>query len=150
MTSQGGNVDQVIDGILKEASEQDAPRETENRNNDRHPYNGFVVLILLDQTGNASSPLLLRAEDISTGGIGIVSRHMFHIGSIGAVQMLRSDGKTALIGVKVKHCRYTGDMRHHSGLEFIPVPARIKEAHFTADDGRKPLIHTMMTESRAA
>lgn len=150
MASAGNNKNQVIDGIVKRASKQDALYESENRDMDRYPYHGHIVLILLDYSGNPSPPLLLRAADISTGGIGVVSRHMFHTGSIGAVQMLRSDGKAEIIGVKVKHCRYAGDMKHHSGFEFAPVPERIKESYFMSSNGSEYLVHAMMAAARVA
>jgi len=148
MAAQGGSTNQVVDGIMRMASEQEAPRETESRDAERHPYHGHIALILLDQSGNAAPPVLLQTEDISTGGIGVISRHMFHTDSTGAVQMIRSDGKTVIIGVKVKHCRYAGDLRHRSGFEFVPIPMKIKESHFLADDGKTPLIYAMLANGK--
>jgi hypothetical protein len=150
MTQHETNTDQVIDGIVRMAQDQQPPLERENRNNDRLPYSGHVALILLDQSGTPIPPMLLQAADISRSGIGVTSRHMFHVGSVGAMQMLRSDGKSAIVGVKVRHCRYTGNMQHHSGFEFMAVPHQIKDSHFKAPTGAPSLIESMLARHKAA
>jgi hypothetical protein len=144
MTSGGSNENLLSDEIIQMASEPTSPPEFELRDSDRHSYKGYLVLILLDRSGNPGEPIFLQAENISTGGIGVVSRYMFHVGSIGAAQLLRSDGKTAIVGVEVKHCRYVGDMRHSSGFQFTAVPPRIKQSHFMTENGRRSLIQAMM------
>jgi hypothetical protein len=56
---------------------------------------------------------------------------MLHTGHEGVVLMKRSNSDEVMLGVKVVHCSYIGDMNHQSGLRFIDVPDR-----FSLDDFR--------------
>jgi hypothetical protein len=55
---------------------------------------------------------------------------MIHPGIEGAVQLVRSDGRTALIGVRSAYCRYIGGMMHETGLRFVPLPGRLRVDSF--------------------
>ena len=108
----------------------------ERRSRQRVPYDATVALILLGPDGYRSEPILLRAKDISAGGVCVISRNMIHVGAAGAMQLVRSDGRAALVGVQVRHCRYVGKMQHQTGLQFSDMPEGLSPKDFLDQDGR--------------
>lgn len=122
----------------------------ERRNKARHPYDALVAMVLCDGDGGRSKPQVLQAKDISVGGICLVSRHMMHPGAIGALQLARSDGNVALVGIQVMHCRYVGEMLHQTGLQFIAMPEGLTRDDFLSHEGAMPLLDPNITDQCAA
>jgi hypothetical protein len=122
------------------------PRD--RRSKRRHAYRAYVVIILVSPTGDRGKPILLRAKDISHTGMRVSSKQMIYPGSEGAVQMIRSNGRIALIGIEVKYCKYVGDMEHHTGLEFIPLPRGLTTDDFLDRDGRMVLLDPLLERNR--
>jgi len=112
----------------------------ERRVKKRHAYDSRVVLILITPAGERSKPMVLQARDISMGGMCVVSRQMIHPGLDGALQLVRSDGKTAVVGAKVRYCRYAGKMEHYTGLQFGPLPAGLSAEDFLDSNGAPTLL----------
>jgi len=112
----------------------------ERRSRERVPYDATVALILLGPDGYRSEPMLLQAKDISAGGICVISRNMIHVGALGAMQLVRSDGRAALVGVQVRHCRYVGQMLHHTGMQFTDMPDGLSPKDFLDREGRMKIL----------
>lgn len=138
--------DSITDRLIDRASgEVPAPTTVEDRRNkERHPYTLLVGLVLLDENRELLPPLLLRARDISVGGIGLSSRGPLDVGRRGVLQLVRSNGNLALAGVEVKHCRYVKDLEHIVGMCFIPMPAGFRTEDFLDDQGRLTLFDPLL------
>jgi hypothetical protein len=121
-------IDRLID--IARGSAQVSAEERENRDTKRVAFSGSVALVQVTATGDRTRPLIVRCKNISPGGLCIVSRQMLHIGHGGAVMMQRSNGTTVLLGARVVHCSYIGNMEHESGIEFTPLPEGISERDF--------------------
>lgn len=136
-----------VDRIIDVAAQEAAPttETVERRARERHPYDAMVGLILLDDDDRPSGPRVLRAKDLSEGGLCLTSRTALPVGCRGAVQLVRSDGRMALTGVEVRHCRYVEDQAHEIGFMFIPLPQGVTRDQFTDANGRMtpvdPLLH---------
>lgn len=115
-----------------------APRE--RRRHARHPFAGRVGLVLEDRGG----PLLLHAVDLSVSGVQVQSSTPLTVGARGAMQMVRSDGRFALLGVEVRHCRYDGERRHGAGLAFGALPPSLPRERFVDAHGRLALIDPLL------
>ena len=87
-----------------------------------------------------TTKILLRAKDISRGGIRVVGRQQVVEGRMGAVQLVRSNGQVALIGIRVQHCeRLDGSTGYEMGLQFAPLPAGLSPDDFLDDQNMKLL-----------
>jgi hypothetical protein len=113
----------------------------------RVEYHDYVALLLISPTGDRGRPFVLRARNISLYGISVVSRNMLFPGSYGAMQLLRSDGELALVGVRVKASRYIGNMQHHTGMAFVPLPDGVSAEEFLDRQGRLVLMDPMLREN---
>ena len=120
---------------------------TDRRNIRRVPYRDYVALLLISPTGDRGRPIVLRARNISVYGISVVSRHMIYPGSVGAMQLLRSDGQLALVGVRVKVSRYIGNMEHHTGMAFMPLPHGVTAEEFLDRNGRLVLMDPQLRDN---
>jgi hypothetical protein len=130
--------DELIDAAAHAA---DAPSaDVEKRNAVRHPFDQLVAVALVSSSQPAAAVQVVRACDLSVSGIGVISRHMMHPGSTGAVHMLKSDGRSALLGVQVRYSRYVGDAGHRTGLQFTPLPEQINASVFLDRHGRSLLL----------
>lgn len=137
--------DQLIDiasGAVNAASAD------ERRARRRLNYEALVALVLIGPTGSRGQPQVVKAKDLSITGIGVVSRHMMYPGSQGALQIVRSDGRAALVGVQVRHSRYIGNMEHYTGLKFIPLPSGISTRDFIDRHGRMVLLDPALKQNR--
>jgi hypothetical protein len=119
----------------------------ERRGGRRVPYQAYVALLLISPTGDRCRPVVLRARNISHHGISVVSRNMIYPGSTGAMQLVRSDGRVALVGVKVKASKYMGGMEHHSAMSFIPLPQGVATDEFLDKHGRMMLLDPLLREN---
>lgn len=137
----------ITDQLIDQAAHMQAAGEAreEKRAQERHPYDAPAAIVLLSHEGQFSRPIPVRTADISHGGMRVVSRNMIHPGAHGAVQLLRSNGQVAVVGVRVMHCRYAGEMQHHTGLKFEPLSAKFTADRFLDAHGN-PLIAPQPTK----
>lgn len=126
------------------------PAELAPRGQDRVPYTGHVVLVLITAEGDRTQPIVADAREISVDEISIVSRQMLHPGAAGAMQMMRSDGRLALVGVEVRGSTYIGNMQHITACRFVPLPATMPVDEFLDEDGRLKLLDPCLMENRAS
>ena len=128
-TSTATRADHLIDVACGAAPKADNAQQ-DRRDRERQPYEASVNLMLLTQGGTISPVQLLRAKDISAGGLCLRSRNMIHPGQRGAVQLVRSDGSVAVVGIHVLRCMYVGNMTHEIGMRFIDIPSGLTPEDF--------------------
>jgi hypothetical protein len=128
----------LTDQLIDEASELTSS-VVERRSQQRHPFDGRIVMLLLSETGTPLPPIVVHGKNISSGGMCVVSRQMIHPESLGAIQLARTDGRVALIGIQVRYSVYVGNMRHNTGIEFVPLPPTIEANDFLDPDGKSLL-----------
>lgn len=110
-------LDHVIDVASGAVPDDDSLRE--HRDAQRMECDEQVALVQRTPDGGKSICTVVRARDISPGGMGVTSRYMLHVGHNGAMLITRSDGQQVILGIRVVHCQYTGDGGHESGLVFL-------------------------------
>lgn len=113
MNSASRSTDQIIDHVGSDHL------RIEKRDRRRYPYPMVATLRFAAPPGGVETVVQVQAIDLSQGGIRIRSRGMFHVGAEGTIELTRSDGSCTLVGVKVCHCKYVGNMQHETGLQFI-------------------------------
>ena len=129
-------VDQLID--LASGKADDLPGgapDAENRGRRRMDWAGPVAFVQWTPEGLKSIATIVQCRNISSTGLCVMSRYMLHAGHEGVVLMKRSNGEEVMLGVKVVHCSYIGDMNHQSGLRFIDVPDRFSLDDFRDEQG---------------
>jgi hypothetical protein len=136
MSADAPITDQVIDVV---AQAKGVPHGGDRRAGERYPYTASVGIVLIAATGERYPPMVVQARNLSAFGISVVSRLMIHPGSGGAVQLVKSDGTAALVGVAVRYCHYLGHRQHATGLEFTRLPPGLKAEEFLDARGRMPL-----------
>jgi len=119
----------------------------ERRNTRRVRYQAWVALLLVSPEGDRGRPMIFRARDISLRGIRVIGRHMIYPGSQGVLQLMRSDGRLALMGVTVQSSRYAGNMEHQTGLRFGPLPRGWTAREFVDRRGQMNLLHPRLREN---
>lgn len=72
--------------------------------------------------GRLSAPVVHIAQDLSQGGLSIVSRSLVYPGTVGVVLLRKSNDDAMLRGLRVVHCRYIGNAEHFVGAQWIPLP----------------------------
>ena len=137
--------DHIIDAA--EALQSPAPEVIEQRRQKRVPYDSLVALVLSLPNGQRSRPMVLRARDVSGDGIQVVSSHEIPVGAEGVMQLVRSDGQFALVGIRALHCRYEGHMEHRSGILFIPMPQGFTREDFVDAHGRMVLLDPLLRQN---
>ncbi|MCP3902146.1 MAG: hypothetical protein GY715_00805 [Planctomycetes bacterium] len=129
-------IDRIID-VARGVLDPD-PTDVENRGTRRHDYGGLVAFVQWTPTGGKSISTVVRCKNISSTGLCIQSRYMLHVGHEGALLMLRSSGEEVMLGVKVVHSAYVGEMTHESGLEFCEVHENFSVDDFRDEHGNMP------------
>ena len=139
----------VTDALIDVAEEFGIkPRSgSERRTRRRYRYDDYVALLLVAPTGDRGRPQVLRAKDISFNGISVRSKNMIYPGSAGALQLLRSDGTVALVGVTVIGSRYLGNMQHLTGMLFTGLPPGVTVDEFLDRHGRLILMDPMLRQN---
>jgi hypothetical protein len=127
--------------------EVSAATAPDRRAHPRHAYEALVGLILVDERGTMCPPLVVRARDLSEGGLSIISRRPIETGRRGVVQLVRADGRHAVAGVEVRHCRYVEDQAHDIGLKFAPLPEGVRQEDFLDASGRIALFDPLLAEN---
>jgi len=117
--SSGEMIDHLIDIVNGEA--QPESEDLEHRTTRRYEHDAAIGFVQMTPSGVKSIPTVMC----------VISRYMLHVGHEGAVLMRRSNGTKVILGVRVVHCNYIGEMKHQSGYEFIDLPVQ-----FTMDDFR--------------
>jgi hypothetical protein len=129
-------IDHIID-VASGAAEADAS-DVENRGTRRFEYGGEIALVQWTPTGGKSIPTTVRCKNVSSSGMCVVSRYMLHVGHEGAILIKRSNGEEVILGVKVVHCSYVGDMDHESGVEFVECSDQFSLEDFRDAEGNLP------------
>ncbi|MBL0922181.1 MAG: hypothetical protein IBJ10_08655 [Phycisphaerales bacterium] len=129
----------TLDDCLTNAAKIGAGRkpseDNDRRDHGRHPYHKDVPVYWLGELNRSSEVALLRASDVSVGGIRLVCRHMLYPGAKGVVQLTRQAAEHAIVGIEVMYTDYIGDMRYASGCRFIAVPQELLSTRFMQGDG---------------
>ena len=138
--------DQIIDAAA--ALKAGAPDEgAEKRAQKRHAYDSLVAVMLAPVGVGRSRPIVLRASDLSAGGISVAGSGLLPVGAPGVLQLVRMDGRFALVGIEVRHCRYIAPMTHQTGLQFIPLPDSFTREEFLDEDGRMILMDPLLRQN---
>jgi hypothetical protein len=140
-------ISQEADRIIDQAAALEAGAccpVVEQRRQQRFDYKALVGLMLSRPGGSRSEPMVLRARDISSGGVSLLSSHPIAAGSEGVMQLVRSDGQFALVGVVARHCRYAGHMEHRTGFQFAPLPEGFRREDFLDEEGRLVLFDGLL------
>ncbi|MCZ6834139.1 MAG: PilZ domain-containing protein [Planctomycetota bacterium] len=145
MTGTSSNsVNQIID---KATGSSENAEKKERRGQKRHPYELLVGLILVDEQGQCSDSIVLRAINLSPGGVCLSSRQALEPGQQGVVQLMRTNGTYALAGVEIRHCHYIEDQNHIVGLQFKPFPKGLKRESFLDEQGHLRLFDPLLKEN---
>lgn len=133
------DADLMIDIAAGVADEAVATRE--RRSEKRYPYTELVGTAQIDERGRILESCGLQAKNISVGGICLLGRNVFTAGTSIVMQLVRSDGSSAIVGGCVQHCRYIGEMQHETGVVFAPLPPNVKPTEFIEETGRMRTLH---------
>jgi hypothetical protein len=140
------NSRKIADRLIDIASGKINPAalSSDRRNRRRIPFDATVAVVLMGPDDRIGRPMALQAKDISIGGMCVTSRKMLYPGSRGAMQLVRSNGQMAIVGVQVQHCRYAGEMQHHIGFKFIPLAANVDAKAFVGRNGQMIVLDTSL------
>jgi hypothetical protein len=138
------DLDRLIAVARGEAEVEEGDKE--HRKMRRCRMDGQLAFVQTTNTGGKSIATTVQCRDIGPGGIGITCRHMLHVGYEGAVLMPRPKRVHTIVGVKVTHCRYVGDMCHEAGLIFTGALPNFEIDDFRDEQGNLP----RLTECRRA
>lgn len=138
------DADRMIDIAAGVADE--AVVSQERRNEKRYPYTELVGAAQIDSQGGVKEAQGLQGKNISVGGICLTGRAVFTAGTNVVMQLVRSNGSSAIVGGRVQHCRYVGDMQHETGIVFTPLPSNVKRAQFIEESGRMRVLHPTLRE----
>jgi hypothetical protein len=131
-------LDRIID-IARGASPA-GPSERENREACRIPYTGTVAMITIRPTGTKTEPILVIGENISTGGIAVLSKQEIPVGSRGGLLIMRSDGESVVLGARVVHVTDRRPGGYECGIEFENEPSVVSLLDFQNSAGNLPQI----------
>ena len=109
-------IDRIIDvarGVIPSG-----PGDREDRESTRLPYRREVALVQITSAGEKTPPAILRGDNISAGGICLLSKRELDVGRRGAVLLLKSDGEAVVIGAQLVHCETFGPQEFECGFEF--------------------------------
>lgn len=138
-TASDDRADLMIDIAAGVAAPEDVQRE--RRSDKRHCYTALVGVAPVDETGTMHDASVAQGRNISVGGICVGGRTVYAPGTQLVLQLVRSDGSTAIVGGRVQHCRYIGEMQHETGIEFTPLSRRFDHNKLIAADGQLRLLH---------
>ncbi len=132
------HIDRIID--IARGAAPAGPSERENREACRIPYTGTVAMIIIRPAGTTTEPTLVTCENISTGGIGVLSAQELPVGSRGGVLLMKSDGESVVIGARVVHVNHRGPNGFECGIEFETEPSAVTLLDFQDAAGNLPQI----------
>ena len=135
-TASPDDIDRIID--VATGVEDAEPADLENRRTRRAELDTPMALVQWTPGGGKSISTIVTGKNISSTGLCVLSRYMLHVGQEGVILMLRSNGEAVMLGVKAVHSSYVGDMKHESGLTFIPAPKGFTIDDFRDEQGHLP------------
>ncbi|MHC4218030.1 MAG: PilZ domain-containing protein [Planctomycetota bacterium] len=140
MMSQLGShrIDRIID--IARGVAPVGPGERENREATRIPYASYIALMLINSTGRKATPVVLTSENISSGGLCVMSDLELPVGGRGAILLQKSDGDSVLLGARVVYVNAVDTNSFECGLEFEIPPAAASMDDFTDPAGNLPRI----------
>ncbi len=139
MPDTAAQVDQIIDAAARIAPGF-CPVE-DRRHSRRLPYNAPVAIQFIESDGTRRPAFSGRGRDLSTSGIKIDCKQNVAPGTRGVIQLARSNGQIALIGITVMHCRADAASSAHTlGLRFAPLPEGVAVADYCDKHGRLMLL----------
>ena len=116
------------------------PSQRENREATRIPYTSDVAMVVVTPSGAKASPSILNCENISTGGLCVMSHTEIPAGSRGGVLIMKSDGDMVVLGAKVIYSNSRGAGRFECGLEFERSTSLVTMDDFRDQIGTLPQI----------
>ncbi len=132
------HLDRILD--IARGAAPTGPRERENREACRMPYTGTVAMIMIRPAGTMTEPILVTCENISTGGIGVLSAQELPVGSRGGLLIMRSDGESVVLGARVVHVTDRRPSGFECGIEFETEPSVVTLLDFQDAAGNLPRI----------
>jgi len=132
---QPTTLDDCLTNAAKIGAGRKPERMDERRDNTRHSYHRDIPVYWISELNRNTDVSLLRACDVSVGGVRLLSRCMLYPGAKGVVQLSRNNQEHAIVGIEVLYTDYIGDMRYASGCRFIAVPAELLSTRFMMSDG---------------
>lgn len=138
-TNSSTDADRMIDIAAGVADVAVATQE--RRSEKRYPYTQLVGAAQIGERGDIREPQGLQAKNISVGGICLTGRAVFSAGTRVVMQLVRSNGSSAIVGGRVQHCRYIGDMQHETGILFTPLPPNVNPGEFIDTAGQMRVLH---------
>ena len=131
-------IDRIID--IARGVAPAGPSERENREACRIPYAGTIAMIVITPSGATAEPIVVTCENISAGGIGVVSPTEIPVGVRGGVLLTKSDGESVVIGARVVHVNDRGPKGFECGIEFETQPSIVSLLDFQDATGNLPEI----------
>ncbi len=116
------------------------PSQRENREATRIPYTSDVAMVVVTPSGAKASPSILNCENISTGGLCVMSHSELPVGSRGGVLIMKSDGDIVVLGAKVVYTNARGPAGFECGLEFERTISLVTLDDFRDQIGKLPRI----------
>src|SRR5262245_4772659 len=99
-------IDRIID--VARGAAPSGPAERENRESARVPFSGPIAMVQFRPSGDKTTPVTLSCQDLSVGGLGVISPRELPVGTRGAILMLRSNGEPVVLGARVVHAAARG------------------------------------------
>ena len=131
-------IDRIID--VARGAAPAGPSQRENREATRIPYTSDVAMVVVTPSGAKVSPNILNCENISTGGLCVMSHTELPVGSRGGVLIMKSDGESVVLGALVVHVNDRGRSGFECGIEFETEPSVVTLLDFQDAAGNLPQI----------
>ena len=142
--------EQAADHLIDLAADGDsvAGSGVERRTQHRVSYDALVAVMPVESDGMASEPFVVRAHDISLGGLSVLSGRFLPENKTVVVQLVRSSGSTALVGATVRHCHTVRPVEHHIGLAFCQLPDEIGVERFLDENGCIQMLDPLLRDNQ--
>jgi len=121
--------------------------ESDRRCRRRHPFEALVAIRFFESDGLSDETKIFQARDISVGGLSVESAEQVESGTSGVMQIVRSNGHVALVGVAVRHTRAVNNDLYQIGLAFGPLPGGLRVEDFLDDSGGLPLFDPRLRDN---
>ncbi|MBL0922183.1 MAG: PilZ domain-containing protein [Phycisphaerales bacterium] len=116
------------------------PQRADRREHQRFAFEVEAPVVWAGQMGANHEIVMIRTKDISAGGVCLSARSMVHTGVCGVTRLPLPGGRSAIVGLEVVHCRYTGDMHYAVGCRFTEPPDTLRGLRFVEKNGRLRLM----------
>ncbi len=100
----------------------------EDRLHSRHDWQKAVQVAWISAPDEIpKSPSLVRAHNISAGGLALRSRCMVHPGQLGVVLLGKGSEDALTRGIEVRHCEYDDKLKLHIvGCGWVEIPCFVR------------------------